>query len=113
MIDIGKLRDKVVIERPTDARDDSGQVFEWQEVTQAWAEIMTIRGTEKLRAMAMESTLTHRVRVRYQAVMMPPLAADAMRIRFGERLFAINAAVPDAKRSEIVFECTEGSHDGQ
>jgi len=112
-VDFSKLRDRIAIERPTAERSESGQIVAWEQIAEVSAEIMAIRGTERLRVMAMESTLSHRVRVRYRTDLMPPLDADQWRVRFGTRLFAINAALPDQRRTEIVFECTEGSHDGQ
>lgn len=113
-MEAGKLRNRVTVERPAAARDDYGQSDGWETVlADVPAEIMPISGREKLRAMAVESTLSTRVRVRYAATLMPPLTADAWRIKYGDRLFNITAALPDARRTEIVFECTEGSLDGQ
>jgi len=53
------------------------------------------------------------IMVRYQDDLMPPQTTDAWRIRAGSRLFNIIAANPDYKKSHIIFDCSEGSLDGQ
>ncbi len=111
----GDLRHRITIERPSSTVDDFGQPIPggWQEVASVWANIKPVSGREKLRAGAVESTLSHTVLVRYQSGLLPSASADAWRINYGGRLLAIHAAmVVDERGQWIIFDCTEGSLNG-
>ena len=112
---IGKLRDLVTVEKPGTTLDDFGQVTaaSWTTVATVWANLMPVGGRESVRAGAVGSTLSMTILVRYQDDLMPPQTTDAWRIRAGSRLFNIIAANPDYKKSHIIFDCSEGSLDGQ
>jgi len=75
-----------------------------------------MRGTEKMRsnAMVVESQLTHQVTVRFSELFLPSIEADAWRILFGTRVFNITSSMNvDEESKLIIFDCTEGSLDGQ
>ena len=114
-MEIGRLDKRVTIERSAKSLDAYGQeVGKWSPIATVWASIHPIGGREKLRAFAIESTLTHTVAVRYRPDLTPPTEADAWRIAYGTRIFNIAAArdLEEAHRW-IVFDCTEGSLDGR
>jgi SPP1 family predicted phage head-tail adaptor len=114
-VDIGRLDKRITLQKRTTTLDDFGQqAHVWSEVATVWASIHPIGGRERLRAFAVESTLTHTVAVRYRRDFMPPTEVDAWRIAYGDRIFNITAArdVEEAHRW-IVFDCTEGSLDGE
>lgn len=116
MIGAGKLRHRISIEAPNAGRDDFGQITEaaWATLATVWADIRPIGGREKLRAEAIGATLTHTVAVRYQSILMPPLQACGWRIRYGARMLNITAARNHEERNQwIIFDCEEGSLDGQ
>jgi SPP1 family predicted phage head-tail adaptor len=111
----GDLRHRVTIERPGATVDDFGQPVPsgWVEVASVWANIKPIGGREKLRAGAVESTLSHTVLVRYQSGLLPVIGADAWRINYGGRLLAIHSAMVVEERGQwIIFDCTEGALHG-
>lgn len=111
----GDLRHRITIERPGATVDDFGQPVPsgWVEVASVWANIKPIGGREKLRAGAVESTLSHTVLVRYQSGLLPVIGADAWRINYGGRLLAIHSAMVVEERGQwIIFDCTEGSLHG-
>jgi len=118
-MDAGRLDKRITFQRRSAVKDDYGQQLDaWSEVATVWANVKPIGGREKLRAMAIESELTHTVAVRYTASLLPPIAAAAMRISYqtptGTRLLNITAARDlDEERRFIIFDCTEGSLDGQ
>lgn len=116
MQDAGKRDRRITIQKPLTTLDEFGQIVGsgWVDVATVWANIRPISGREKLRAGAVESTLSHTVLVLYRSDLMPPLTVDAWRIKFGSRLFNIvSAQSPNEGREEIIFSCEEGSLDGQ
>lgn len=119
MIAIGKLDRRITVQRRVTTTDDYGQELNsWTDIATVWANIRPIGGRERLAAMAIESTLTHTVAVRYQAQFMPPVQAGAWRIQYvtpvGTRIFGITSGRDlDEGRRHIVFDCTEGNPVGQ
>jgi SPP1 family predicted phage head-tail adaptor len=113
--DPGRLDQKVTIQTRSASLDAYGQqVNTWSDLLTVWANLRPLGGSEKLRALAMASQLSHTVLVRYNPAFMPPTTADAWRIKFGTRYFNIQAARNvDEANHWIIFDCTEGSNDGQ
>ena len=114
-VEIGRLNHRVTVQSRTTTTDAYGQQLDtWSDLATVWANIKPIGGRERLRAMAMESTLTHTVMVRYRAAFTPPILMGARRIAYQGRIFNIVAARDvDEGRTHIIFDCTEGSLDGQ
>ena len=114
---ISKLQQRIIIQRRSSTLDAYGQeINSWTNIGTVWAEVKPLSGREKLRtnAMVVESQLTHQVTVRYSALFLPSVDADAWRIMFGTRIFNITASwnVDEADKT-IIFDCTEGTLDGQ
>lgn len=114
-VEIGRLNHRITVQQRTASKDDYGQeLASWSDIATVWANVKPIGGREKLRAMAVESMLTHTVLVRYRAEFASPKTMDARRIMYGDRIFNITATRDvDEARKHIVFDCTEGSLDGQ
>ena len=118
-MDIGKLDKRITLQIRSATLDDYGQELNsWSDFATVWANVKPVSGREKLRAMAIESVLTHTVAIRYDVRFMPPKVVDAWRIRYvtpaGVRIFNINAAQDlDEARKHIIFDCTEDSETGQ
>jgi len=118
-MDIGRLDKRITLQRRSAVKDDYGQELDtWSDVATVWGNVKPIGGREKLRAMAIGSHLTHTVATRYNLALLPPIGVAAMRISYptpaGVRLLNITAARDlDEERRFIVFDCTEGSLDGQ
>lgn len=118
-MEIGKLNHRISLQTRSATLDDYGQqVNSWTTVATVWANIKPIGGREKMRAMAIESELTHTVAIRYDVRFLPPRTVDASRIQYvtpaATRIFNITAARDvDEARKHIIFDCTEGSETGQ
>jgi SPP1 family predicted phage head-tail adaptor len=116
---IGLFDKRITLQSRSSTLDDYGQELNtWLDVATIWANIKTIGGREKLRAMSIESSLSHTVAVRYNVNFLPPTKVDAWRISYttpaGVRIFNITAARDvDEDRRFIIFDCTEGSEVGQ
>ena len=112
---IGRLVHRIQVQRRSATLDGYGQEANtWTTIATVWANVRPIGGREKLRAMALESELTHEVTVRYSDALMPPTQADAWRILYGSRIFNITAAMDvEEERHWIKFDCTEGGANGQ
>jgi SPP1 family predicted phage head-tail adaptor len=97
MTTIGQLRDLVLLQRPQDARDDRGDVVvEWITMGEAWAQVRAIGGQETWLAQQVQSTATHRVRMRWD----PRITSD-WRLKMGAgRIFNIVSGVPAGERGE-------------
>lgn len=110
-----KCRHLITIQRRSATLDDYGQkVSAWSTVATTRANIRPVGGREKVSGMEMMATLTHTVAVRYQAALVPPLEASTWRIMFGTRILnIITSRNLEEKNRWIVFECEEGSLDGE
>lgn len=109
----GKLNRRITIQRRSATLDDYGQESSgWTDIATVWADVRPIGGREKLRSMAVESTLTHTVLVRYRTDLLPAVAADAWRIVYGTRILQITASMDqDDARKFIIFDCVETGAD--
>lgn len=105
----GKLNRRVTIQKPDSVLDDYGQPsIGWANIATIWANIKPVGGREKMRAMAMEATLTHTVMVRYRSDLLPEIDADAWRIVYGQKILEISSALDfEDRRKYIVFDCIE------
>ncbi len=113
-MDIGKLDKRITLQSRSATLDDYGQqINSWSDVATVWANIRPVSGREKMKAMQVDSILSHTVAVRYSATFMPPRTVDAWRIVYNGRCFTIIAAMDlDEAGKYIIFDCTEGSIDG-
>ncbi len=111
----GQLRHTITIQRRTSTLDDYGQkVNTWSTVATTRANIRPVGGKEQKAGMEMMAKLTHTVAVRYQSALVPPLEASTWRVMFGTRVLNIvNSRNLEEKNRWIIFECEEGSRDGE
>jgi SPP1 family predicted phage head-tail adaptor len=111
----GKLRHSIVIQQRTGAKDGAGQLLTdtspgaWSTFFACHAEIMPLSGRELVAAQAVQSVLTHRVRLRYHASI-----TTAMRVQYGARYFNIVSPpiITEERNREIVLMCEEGLYNG-
>jgi len=102
---IGKLRDLVTIETPSDAVDGiGGQSVSWSTHSQVYADIKAISARELFFAQKLEGNTTHRIRIRYLSTV-----TVSMRIQFGSRTFQIRGVVHEEQDSRWTdLLCEEG-----
>ena len=91
------------------------QVNTWTTLVTTKASIRAAgRSSEKVSGGQITSSLTHTIATRYQAALGEPIAMAAMRILFNGRVINIlSARILEEKNQWIVFDCVEGSLDGQ
>lgn len=100
MIQAGNLSKRVTLvhlERYDNGSGGSRTI--WRDGETVWAEILPIRGGERLQADAVESEVTHRVRVRKSAA--PTLKAED-RLRIGARVFHVQSLYDYGERGEFL-----------
>lgn len=102
MIEAGKLGKRVTIvycERHDDGAGGSSTI--WRDGDTVWAEVLPLRGDERIQADAVESAVTHRVRIR-KAAASDVEAED--RLRMGSREFHVQSVIDYGERGEFL-EC--------
>ena len=108
-MEAGKLRHQVKLQRVTVAADSHGdQTKTWTDLATVRASIEPLSGRELVNAQAMQSDVTHRVRMRYVAGVQ-----TKHRIAFGSRVFDIRAVRDiDERNLELEMLCTDGASAG-
>ena len=101
---------RVTIQQMTQAVDAYGSpVNNWIDIADVWAVIEPMRASEVLRFKSLQANITHKVKIRYRADMIPPDTARLRRLKFGDRLFGIEGCI-NPKEENILLElaCSEG-----
>jgi len=101
---IGELRHRITFQIPVVQDDGYGGVERtWQDVCSTWASIQPVSGREYYDAMSIQSSITHRVIIRYRSDITPE-----MRIVYGERIFEIEAVIDiGARKKYLELLCRE------
>ena len=102
-------RHRVTLQQAARTPDGMGGFAEaWQGIATVWAEVQPLTGKAYLAAQQVQSSVSHRVRIRYRDGVTPD-----MRVMFGTRHFAIDAVLcPDERKRELHLMCVERSSDG-
>ncbi|SDX45136.1 phage head-tail adaptor, putative, SPP1 family [Marininema mesophilum] len=110
-MEVGKLRHRVTIQKPTIFSGEGGGWSEgWEDWVKGWASIEPLSGKELLEAQQVASTVTHRIRMRYRAGVQP-----TMRVLFGDRIFEVTRVIDPMERGrelELMAEEKVGDLDG-
>lgn len=100
MIAAGTLSKRVTIVRLDPFEDGAGgSDGTWRDEATVWAEILPIRGSERIQSLAVEASVTHRIRIRKDAF---PTLTAADRLREGARKFHIQSVIDYAERGEFL-----------
>ena len=103
MLDSGKLDYQAVIQTPTEGVNSIGEpTLSWATFATRWASIEPLSGGEQVANMAMEGTVTHRMKMRYTAGLKPK-----MRIVADSRTFEITSVVEKGRREAHELLVTE------
>jgi SPP1 family predicted phage head-tail adaptor len=103
MIDPGKLRERVTVQQASAARNSLGEsVLSWSDWQTVWASVEGVSAREALAAGQQDTTITHRVRLRY-------LPGLTQRDRFSWRSRTLNivSLLEYNNRAEHVAICEE------
>ncbi len=99
----GRLKHRVIIESPADARDERGGVTKvWQTVGEVWAAVEPIRARERLTASQVVGDTTHKITLRYQAF---PNLSERHRLNFGGRILHIAGPPINPDEDGEMWEC--------
>ena len=103
MIDPGKMRERVTVQIASGATNALGEtVLSWANSTAVWASVEGVSAREALDAGQQETTITHRVRLRYL-----PGLTQRMRFAWRTRTLNIVSLLEYGNRSEHVAICEE------
>ena len=105
----GDLRHRVTLERKEANRDAyGGELVTWQPVATVWAAVEPLKGREFFSASQDNAEVTGRIRIRYMPGVVP-----TMRVRFGQRVFDIQAVIdPEERHEELQLMVREMVTDG-
>lgn len=100
MLDAGKLRHRVVVQRYVGQADEYGDIGRqedknWRNVCIVWAAVDPISGREYYAAEQAQSEVSHKVRMRYRGGIKP-----GMRLLLGERKLYIRSVIDWEERHE-------------
>lgn len=100
----GKLRHRATIQQLVNTDDGAGGSIEtWQNVATVWAAIEPLRGNERYTAQQVQSTLTHKVTIRYREGIKPQ-----MRLTYKGRIFDIESVIDIEERHRwLELFCSE------
>lgn len=101
----GRLRHRVMLEKPERVRDALGQpVIKWLLVAPLWAEINAVSGRELLSAGAEQGELTVRIWLRYRDDI-----KEDWRVIHDGIVYTLGAPpIPDAKKTRLELLCNSG-----
>ena len=103
MIDAGKLRERVTVQIASGTTNALGEtVLAWADSSAVWASVEGVSAREALTAGQQETTVSHRVRLRY----LPGLTQN-MRFAWRSRTLEIVSLLEHGNRSEHEAICQE------
>lgn len=81
----GRLRERIVLERPRDVRSTLGETtLQWEVMGEVWAHAFAYSGKDVMQAMQVNMIITHKFMIRYRDDVTPEC-----RIRWRGRIFEI------------------------
>lgn len=100
----GKLRHRATIQQLVNIDDGAGGSIEtWQDIATVWAAIEPLRGNERYTAQQVQSTLSHKVTIRYREGIKPQ-----MRLTYKGRVFEVESVIDVEERHQwLELLCSE------
>jgi SPP1 family predicted phage head-tail adaptor len=107
-----ELRHPVTIEqrreevtRNADGEEELDEPHNWEVATRGFASIKPLAGRQLVHAQSITTSVSHLVTMRFD-----PLIKAGQRVRFGDRLLTINAAIDEEELNvKLSLYCTEGT----
>lgn len=109
---IGRLNQRVIVERPLRTQDSAGaEEVAWSVVATVWGEVMPIKGRERMAANQLLAEMDTLIRLRWAPVIE---AIDATwRLRVASVIYNIvSAANVQMANRELEVMCASGTNDG-
>jgi SPP1 family predicted phage head-tail adaptor len=92
----GQLDTKAVIQQPVEVRNSMGEfTLQWSDWATRYISILSLSGVETINALAVEATVTHRIRMRYTQGLQPKF-----RVVAEGRVFDIISVLEKGRRVE-------------
>lgn len=99
----GLLDKKAVIQQPVEVRNSLGEfTLSWSNWATRYISLLPLSGTESITALAMQATVTHRIRMRYTSGLQPKY-----RVVSEGRTFDIISVLERGRREEHELLVTE------
>lgn len=94
----GKLKERIVIERPSGEENENGEALpnSWVVHARPWADVLFVNGKEHVVSGAVRGSTVASMRIRYRAGI-----DEQMRVRYGGRLYDITAVLPTRTRGYL------------
>lgn len=103
MIDAGQLRERIVVQKPTESRNRLGETtYTYDTFAEVWASVTGVTAREFLLANTQQTEITHRIRMRYLTGL-----TNQMRISWRGRTLQIISVLEHENRSVHELICTE------
>jgi SPP1 family predicted phage head-tail adaptor len=98
------MNKRLRLQSPARTGDGQGGCVEsWADVAEVWAELVPLKGYERMQAMQLESPITHRVTMRWRRGV-----TNAQRLLYGDRVFNIKEALNlDEQDAFLQLLCVE------
>jgi SPP1 family predicted phage head-tail adaptor len=95
---IGQLRKRLELQTITETADGGGGFTEtWTKVTIIWGSIKPLDARERLRAMVLETPITHKIMLRYRTDI-----TTKSRLLFGTRIFNVREVINIDERNKYL-----------
>ena len=108
MIQAGKLRHRVTIQKPKADKNSFGEdIVSYVDDSKAWAHVHGMKGQEYFNAQQMKGEVTHNVRMRYRTLADGTRIDPTCRLKYDDRILLIKAAVADEKKRQLDLMCVE------
>jgi SPP1 family predicted phage head-tail adaptor len=100
----GTMIDRVTLQRWTPDNDPKwGPTPGWSDIAELWANVTPVSGTEKPDGAGVQTTITHRVRMRYREDITPK-----DRLVYRSRVLDLLSVIDvDGQRAELAIEARE------
>lgn len=103
MIDPGRLRERITIQKATEVRNPIGETtLKWSDFAERWASVDSIGSREFLLSGQQHTEVTHKIRMRRLEGL-----ASTMRVSWRGRTLEIMSILDHNNRSEHELLCTE------
>ena len=97
-IEIGEMRHRLTFQKPEKTPDGyKGHTVKWLDVVTVWASIEPLSSREYFYAHQIKNEVSHRARTRFRTDVAPE-----MRIKHGERIFAIESIIDLEERHQFL-----------
>ncbi|OCL28412.1 phage head closure protein [Gilliamella sp. wkB171] len=107
---IGRLRQRITLQKFESYRDPFGQVIkEWKDIATVWAEVKAVTGKELMLSQQEMSSITIRIYIRYRKDIDTTWRIKHLIV--GSQYLNIKAVLPDAKRTYLELLCEGGLND--